>query len=207
MPPRPRGRPRSFDPDRALDRALDVFWTTGFAASSLDDLAAAMAIARPSLYAAFGDKEALYLAATARFRDRIAALYRDAVGAAPTLRAGVLAYLRALIAAYTAGPVARGCLAVGTAVSEAPAHPAIRAALAGVLDELDAAFTATLRAARARGELPASADPAALAGLLAAAQHSLAIRARAGAAPAQLERLARTAVDAVFGPPRRARAR
>src|SRR4051812_36374931 len=60
-PGRPRGRPRGFDPEAALGQARDVFWDAGFAASSLDELSAAMEMNRPSVYAAFGDKETLYL--------------------------------------------------------------------------------------------------------------------------------------------------
>ena len=61
--PRRRGRPRAYDPDVALRRARDTFWRAGYAATSLDDLAAGMGMNRPSIYAAFGDKRALYLTA------------------------------------------------------------------------------------------------------------------------------------------------
>src|SRR5690242_13288835 len=72
---RRRGRPRSFDPDAVLEKARAVFWNLGYAAASLDDLAAATGLNRPSLYAAFGDKRALYLAALDRSRrEGIAAL-------------------------------------------------------------------------------------------------------------------------------------
>ena len=62
-----RGRPRSFDPNTALDRALEVFWRHGFQAASLAELTAAMGLSKPSLYAAFGDKESLYLKALERY--------------------------------------------------------------------------------------------------------------------------------------------
>jgi AcrR family transcriptional regulator len=200
MTTRRRGRPRSFDVDRALDRALEVFWSNGLEASSLDDLCEAMAIARPSLYAAFGDKQDLYLAATARFRDRMALAYRDAMVGAQTYRDGVLAYLRAAIALYTSGEVARGCLAVCTATAEAAAHPRIRDALAALLREQDAGFAGTLRRARDRGELPATADPELLAQLLSAIQHTIAVRARAGTRVDELDRIACASVAMVFGP-------
>jgi len=195
----PRGRPRSFDVGQALDRALEVFWSGGFAATSLDDLCAAMGIARPSLYAAFGDKEELYLAIIERFRERMTAVYRDAVLGASSYRDGILAFLRAAIARYTSGGVARGCLAVCTATTEAAAHPRIRDALAAMLRELDAAFEGTLRRARDRGELPATADPVGLAQLLSATQHSLAVRARAGAPADELDRRACSAISVIFG--------
>src|ERR1700674_1550160 len=66
--PRPRGRPRAYDPDVALAQAIDTFWDAGYAGTSLDDLSAATGMNRPSLYGAFGDKRALYLKALERYR-------------------------------------------------------------------------------------------------------------------------------------------
>jgi AcrR family transcriptional regulator len=190
-----------------VDRALDVFWSRGFAASSLDDLCAAIGIARPSLYAAFGDKQALYLSAFRRFTDRVAAAYFDAMAGTGSFADRCLAYLRAAIQIYTSGDGGRGCFAVCTATTEATAHPAIRDALAQVIAAQDAGFTELLRRAHARGELAAKADPATLACLLSAAQQSIAVRARAGASTDQLDRLALAAVALVFGAPRKKRAR
>ena len=216
MTTRPRGRPRSFDTDRALDRAVDVFWTHGFAASSLDQLSDAMGIARPSLYAAFGGKEDLFLASMQRFVAEMAAIYRDTVFGSASYRAGLLAYLRAAIRRYTAGGVARGCLAVCTATSAAATEPRVREALAEILRGLDEALAGTLRRARDAGELPPGADLEALAAILSATQQSLAIRARAGASDDELDRIARGAIAAVFSgstgrtrarPPARARPR
>jgi AcrR family transcriptional regulator len=192
-----RGRPRSFDTDRALEKAIDVFWTRGFAASSLDDLCDAMDIARPSLYAAYGDKEQLYIAATERFRARMVALYVDAIKTTATGRDTILAFLASAIELYTSG-VGRGCLAVCTATVEAPTHPHMRTTLAAIIQELDEAFAGTLRRARDRGELAGDTDVSALAQLLSATLHSIAIRARAGARASDLQQLAKNSVAAVF---------
>src|SRR5271157_5714 len=70
-PPRRRGRPRAFEPDAALARAMDVFWREGFAATSLDELSAATGLNRPSLYGAFGDKRALYIQAYRHYREHV----------------------------------------------------------------------------------------------------------------------------------------
>src|ERR1041384_4755004 len=67
--PKRRGRPRAYEPEVALARALDVFWKEGFAATSLDDLSAATGMNRPSLYGAFGDKRALYIKSYRSYRD------------------------------------------------------------------------------------------------------------------------------------------
>ena len=194
----PRGRPRAFDVDRALDRAAVVFWTRGFAATSLDDLCGAMGIARPSLYAAFGDKQSLYLAALERFRSHMAGLYVQAIRKGKTVRARVLAFMRAAIEHYTSGDVARGCMAVCTATADAVAEPRIREALANIVRELDDAYAVSLRIARERGELAPTADITTLAHLLAATQHTLAVRARAGVSKAELDRIARASVAAIF---------
>jgi AcrR family transcriptional regulator len=197
----PRGRPRAFDTEQALERALQVFWSNGFTASSLDELCAAMGIARPSLYAAFGDKEDLYLAAIAAFRNAMAAGYRAAIEGAGTRRDGILAFLRFSIARYTSGEIARGCLGVCTATSEAAAHPRIRAALTSLIAELDTSYAAVLGSARKRGELPPTADVEVLGRMLVAIQQTLAVRARAGASVAELDKIAQDSLTVVFGAP------
>jgi AcrR family transcriptional regulator len=201
----PRGRPREFEPDRVLDQALDVFWTRGYAASSLDELGAAMGIARPSLYKAFGDKEALYLATLERFRDGLAETFRACVAEAATQRAGILGFLRASIERYTAGDTARGCLVLCTGLTDAPTVPRVKELLANMIAELDAGYTTTLRAARSAGELPRRADVAALGRLLGSTQHSIAMRARAGATAAELDRIVVEAVAIVFSSERASR--
>ncbi|HWU86463.1 MAG TPA: TetR/AcrR family transcriptional regulator [Kofleriaceae bacterium] len=203
----PRGRPRAFDAEQALDRALQVFWSSGFTASSLDDLCAAMGIARPSLYAAFGDKEDLYLAAIARFRGWMEAGFRAAIEGAETRREGILAFQRHSIARYQSGNTARGCFAICTATTEAISYPRIRTVLAGLITELDVSFAAVLASARKRGELPASADVHALGRMLSATQHTLAVRARAGASTAELDQIAQDSLAVVFGSPAKRRSR
>src|SRR6202035_971093 len=68
---KPRGRPRAYDPEVALDSAAQIFWEHGFDDATLDDLSTAMGMGRPSIYNAFGDKEALFLRALERFRDTV----------------------------------------------------------------------------------------------------------------------------------------
>jgi TetR/AcrR family transcriptional regulator, copper-responsive repressor len=200
MDRRPRGRPRAFDPDEVLERALELLWTDGFEATSLDHLAAATRVARPSLAAAFGDKEAIYVKALERFSLRMGQLFQRAFGAERPLRDALRQfYFKSLDVYFSGQSGPRGCLAFCTAPTPATGHPAIQAALAAMIAELDAAFEGVFRAARGRGELSASADAKLMATLASATLQSIAIRARAGQDRNSLERLAKDAVQAICG--------
>ena len=193
---RPRGRPRSFDPDEVLDRARAVFWNLGYAATSLDDLAAAAGLNRPSLYAAFGDKHALYMAALARTRDEaLGGIGRALSGDAP-LRATLEGLFMAAGGIYRVGDVAqRGCFVIGTAVTQAVDDPEVRAFVADYLAAMDGLFSA--RFVRSAGELSPSLTPETAAPFASATLHSLAIRARAGAGEAEMSAIAKTACQLI----------
>ena len=193
--PRKRGRPPAYDPELALAGARDVFWDFGYAASSLDELSAAMAMNRPSVYGAFGDKEALYLKTLERYRDDSLAALRAALDPALPLREGLAAVYAKSIEIYLGGlNAARGCFLIGTATAEAVSRTAVRDILRGSLQAFDAAIADRLRLAMERGEISAQADPAALAVVASAIMHSLAVRARAGESRQELEALARAGV-------------
>jgi TetR/AcrR family transcriptional repressor of nem operon len=110
------GRPRSFDADQALDRATLVFWARGFEHTSLDDLCAATELNRSSLYAAFGDKRALYLRSLARYEQGSVERIRKAFEG-KSAKAGLRAFLDGLIDAIVAGPGRRGCF-IGNCAAE-----------------------------------------------------------------------------------------
>lgn len=195
---RPRGRPRTYDPNEALGKAMGAFWDRGYSATSLDDISAATGMNRPSLYAAFGDKQAIYLKAIERYRAGSAV--RDALKEEPTLRGALRRVYRVALAIYLAGDQGqRGCFVIGTAATEAVANPLVREQLAGVLSDVDDAFEARIRRAKDDGELPAGADPKTLARLASATLHSLAIRARAGEKRRVLEAIAEAGVSSVCG--------
>jgi AcrR family transcriptional regulator len=203
---RGRGRPRRVEPDEALTRALDAFWTGGYTGTSLDELSAATGLNRPSLYATFGDKRQLYLRALARFADGMEAAVGAAMADAQTLRDALARFYGGALAVYlgdsgggSAG-LARGCFVIGTAAVDAPEEPAIREALQAVLMLIDTRLTTRFRQAIAAGELPPDTDAEALGMLAAATLHSLAIRARAGTPRPVLERLAAAAVVQLLGP-------
>lgn len=175
-----RGRPRAYDPELALAAALEVFRVSGFAGTSLDDLSAATGMKRPSLYAAFGDKKALYRQALARFnRDFIGRLGK-ALSAGSGLEADLVGFFMAALPTYQSGwNGALSCPVLCTAPSEAGADVDIQADLSAALVQIDAALVARFERARADGELPESADPDRLGRLAAAILHSLALRLRA----------------------------
>ena len=194
--PKRRGRPRAYQPEIALGKALDLFRKDGFAATSLDDLSAATGMNRPSLYGAFGDKRELYIKSYARYRaDARAAMidiFRDELPIRRRLER-IFAVALDIYLSGDAGP--RGCFTVMTAASEAVSDPEIRGMVLEGLSELDKAFTACFRLAKENGELPQTADPVVLAQLASATIHSIAVRARARVPRKELEAIVKGAVD------------
>lgn len=198
--PKRRGRPRAYEPDVALGKALELFRKGGFAATSLDDLSAATGMNRPSLYGAFGDKRELYIKSYARYRaDARAAMIEIFRGEMPIRERLKRVYAAALdiYVADTSDP--KGCFTVMTAASEAVADPEIRAMVLDGFVELDKAFASSFRRARERGELPPSADPVVLAQLASATIHTIAIRARARVPRKELEAIVKGAIGVMCG--------
>ena len=190
---RSRGRPRTFIPSEVLDRVRTVFMAKGFAAASLDELAAASGLNRPSLYAAFGDKEQLYIA-TLRFYGARSVEGLEAILAGPgTIEQRLGKVYKAAIDLYTAPPHRPGCMIVGTAAVESPSHPKI----AAVANELLAAIEKSLERGFATSELPRKPSPAARAHMAGAILYAIAIRARLGAKAADLKAFAASMVPAI----------
>jgi TetR/AcrR family transcriptional repressor of nem operon len=136
-------RPREFDVDDALERATRVFWTNGFEHTSVDDLCAATGLGRSSLYAAFGDKRALYLRALARYEERsVARITKAFEGKSP--RQGLEAFLASLIDDIAAGPGRSGCFIGNCAAELARLDRAAAAHVRASLERLEAAFRQVL---------------------------------------------------------------
>jgi AcrR family transcriptional regulator len=194
--PKRRGRPRAYEPEAALGKALDLFRKGGFAATSLDDLSAATGMNRPSLYGAFGDKRELYIKSYARYRADSRAAMADIFRVEAPIRERLERMFAVALDIYLSGEEApRGCFTVMTAASEAIADPDIRGIVLEGLQELDKAFAGCFRRAIAQGELPATADPDVLAHLASATIHTVAIRARARVPRRELERIVKGAID------------
>ena len=176
VPPKRRGRPRAYQPEIALAKALDLFRKDGFAATSLDDLSAATGMNRPSLYGAFGDKRELYIKSYRRYREDARVAMQDIFRAEQPIRQRLQRIYAVALDIYLSGESGpRGCFTVMTAASEAVADPDIRAMVLEGFFELDKAFAACFRLAKEKGELPEGADPAVLAQLASATIHTIAI--------------------------------
>ncbi len=199
-PPKRRGRPRAYDAAAAMRQATDSFWRTGYAGTSYKDIAAVTGMNRPSLYAAFGDKRALYLEVLAQYWQRSLADMRAALaGDLPLDETLMRVYDGALSIYFSGDGRPRGCFVIGTAVTEAVEDAEIRNSLAAGLQSFDTDFETRFRAAQAQGALKPEADPAALALLATATMHTIAIRARAGVPRAALREAARKAVGVLCG--------
>jgi len=194
--PKRRGRPRAYEPDVALGKALGLFRKEGFAATSLDDLSAATGMNRPSLYGAFGDKRDLYIKSYRRYRDDARAATLEIFRGDLPIRERLERIYAAALDIYLSGESGPlGCFTVMTAASEAVADPEIRAMVLEGLAGLDKAFGAAFRQAKDKGELAVGADPAVLAQLASATIHTIAIRARARVPRGDLEAIVKGAID------------
>jgi AcrR family transcriptional regulator len=196
-----RGRPRSYDPETALTQAMTLIWDQGYAETSLDDLSQATGMNRPSLYGAFGDKKTLYLATLAHYRELSHQAIDQVLAYDETLRQTLARFFRAALGFYLSGAAGqRGCFLIGTATASAVLDPDIRTLLREALRAFEGKLEARLRLAVEQGDLPAAADPAQIARIVSAVQHSMAIRARAGETRADLEAMAATAITLICGP-------
>jgi TetR/AcrR family transcriptional regulator, copper-responsive repressor len=195
---RPRGRPKAYEPERALSQVTDAFWLAGYAATSLDDLSAATGMNRPSLYAAFGDKRALYLRTLELYVERgLRAIEAALAGEGSFADALRRVYAGALAVYLPDQGGARGCFLIGTAATEAMSDSDVRGVLREGLRAFDRAFEARFSRARSSGELDAGADPRKLAKMASAVLHTLAIRSRAGDSRASLEAIVDAAVEVI----------
>lgn len=183
-----RGRPRAYDPAEALKAARDVFWLKGYAATSLDDIVEATGMNRPSLYAAFGDKEAIYLASLKMQGEALVTSIAGAVALDLRLKPFLDLFFKACIDSYLAGPAGpRGCFLVGTALTESLARGDVGEVVRETFERCDDLLEGRFKQAKKDGDLPKAADARALALLVSSVMHELAMHARTGAPRAALE--------------------
>jgi AcrR family transcriptional regulator len=187
------GRPRAFDVDQALDRALEVFWRQGYEGTALSDLTAAMGINRPSLYATFGNKAALFRTVLDRYAGGPASFAARALEL-PRAHDVVEALIHGAIELTTGPDTPLGCINVRTAQACGPdAEPARHEAITRRAAD-HAALRRRLRRAQDEGELPPGADPDALAQFITTFMDGIAVQASGGTSREELRRAAAIAL-------------
>ena len=190
---RSRGRPRTFEPEHALEAALQTFRRRGFSGTSLSDLTDATGLNRPSLYAAFGNKQALFEAAVDHYWAYVAARCLPALDATGDLATDLRGFLARFIDVF-ADDEPGGCVVACGLPAEVERVPGLREKLNRMLAAADRAVAARLARAQREGALPASAEPDGLASLVVGTMLALSVRSRAGTTRVDLERQADTLV-------------
>ena len=193
-----RGRPRNFDPDTALDRALEVFWRHGFQAASLAELTAAMGLSKPSLYAAFGDKESLYLKALDRYVAIQIAQHIAIFDTEPDVRQALENFLRAMATLLTDPTLPCGCLIVNGMADcgMASTPPAIELALRKAVQGSEARLHRQFIRAQRDGQLGSGINASDLAAFFTSLLAGLAVLAKSGAKRAKLDAVVVAAMSA-----------
>ncbi len=190
------GRPRQFDTATAVVQAMRLFWRKGYEGTSLSDLTEELGITRPSLYAAFGSKEELFLKALDRYDQETSRFIKPALDA-PTARELIEGMVYGACAFHADSKNPPGCLMVHGALIGGDASASVRRETNRRRSQLRDRIAKRLARAQAEGDLPDNADPAALAGYVVAILRGIAVEAASGAKPDDLRRVADISVAAL----------
>jgi AcrR family transcriptional regulator len=194
LAPPSKGRPREFDLDTALAAALRVFWQNGYESASMAELTAAMGITKPSLYAAFGNKEQLFHKALDLYeRDKLA--YTERALAAPTARGVAERFLRGALEMQTSSCDPKGCMAIMSVISCGAEAESIRADVIARRASSEVALIERFQRAKDEGEFPEGLEPKALARFLYAIMQGLSVQASTGSCCMDLTQLVETSLS------------
>ena len=186
-------RPREFDEEEVLERALELFWRRGYAATSLDDLTAATGLRRGSLYAAFGDKEALFLTCLRRYQQRgqelVSEIFRD-----PDPRRAIARVFSEMAARYGDPVCPPGCLQTNTVLENVSLSEAVNRLNAAALAEFQAALYEVICRAQALGQVRPGQDPLAMAQFFATLALGLGVSSKHTGDPTVLRNTVQTAL-------------
>ena len=194
--PGERGRPRTFDIDAALDKAVEVFWKYGFQDASMQELTQAMGLSKPSLYAAYGDKEALYLKALQRYAIALVVRHGGALDDEPDGRRAISGFLKSMASMFADPALPGGCFVVNGSADcgGLSMPPAVETALRGAMQGSEVLLLERLERARRDGQLAAHAKPAELASLFMSIIAGMGVMAKSGADVNKLN----TVIDSVM---------
>ena len=189
------GRPREFDTDAALEKVMRLFWAKSYEGTWVADLTETLGISRPSLYAAFGDKQSLFRAALERYAAGPACYVAAALGE-PMARKVAEQLLRGAAVLQTSSSNPGGCLTVNGAIASGDEAEPVRQALSAHRTAGVALLRRRFEQAKAQHDLPKDSDPASLASFLAAVVYGMAVHASGGASRKDLDQVIRTAMKA-----------
>ena len=176
-----------------------LFWQKGLSATSLDDLSIAMEMNRPSIYNAFGNKDAIYRAALGHFCGLLDQGVERSLEAEPMLKKGLIRFYNQALDVYCSSEPALGCLMMCTAPAEALTHPEIKSELKSLIRRVDLKIENRIRQAIQDGDVPADTDARLTAKVIQGVLHSLALRARAGESKSSLKKIAKYSVNLITG--------
>lgn len=199
-----KGRPRSFDVDKALDSALRLFWQHGYEGTSISQLASAMGVNVPSLYAAFGNKENLFAKVLHRYGELNGGMYHDSFKK-KTSREVAEAILMGEVELVTRDETPDGCLMILGALLTSDESENVRKMMSDMRAMAEGWIRDRFVSAKKEGDLPADADPAALACYIMALNSGIAVQAKSGVNRAQLKKMVRVAIQNWPMPPGQAR--
>ncbi|MBT3399280.1 MAG: TetR/AcrR family transcriptional regulator [Rhodospirillaceae bacterium] len=192
---RSRGRPRAFDREEVLDRAIEIFWAKGYGQTSVEELTSQMGISPPSLYAAFGNKHDLFMHAMDRYAETVGGLPTKAFADAPDVRSAVQGLFETTIRCATTTNRPKGCLLVSVASEMAVRDEDVRKKLAHGYATRVKAISDRVAAEQGAGRLPTHPTAERLAKMIVSVTHGLVARARMGANRSELSGLASDFLD------------
>lgn len=191
------GRQKSFDTDQVIEQAMLLFWERGYEAASMADLSAAMGLNPPSIYAAFGNKQALFERCAAHYAQSVAAYAPRALAGEATAAQALHRYVFEAIGAFSSEDRPKGCLLVSAATNCGKSSLGAQDLLAGYRQASEAMIADRIRRGIEEGDMPASAEPGLLAKYVAVLIQGLAAQARDGATADELHSVAELALRQV----------
>ncbi len=192
-----RGRPRKYDEDKVLHAAGQVFWNKGYSSTSLDDLSNAMGMNRPSIYRAFGDKEAIYRQTLVKFSQNMELHFIQTLNTNEDIRIKLTNFYLGALEVYTSGNQAKGCMVMCTAVVAATSHSDIQTDLLNIIKEIDQQLSKLFKHAIDSGQITSSVSAENRAVIAQSLLHSLSIRSRAGESHNKLKQLIESGVKMI----------